>query len=359
MQNIPSSTSEVENLLVLEQVARAHMSPLLWAALGGSDEQWSLRRNVAALRALPIVGGVADPAARADISTTIFGTALASPILVGPAPFSPSASSVYRGTSAVGAGLVLQEAFTIESVRPSGTGELLQQLYFHGHHRTKAMIARAVDHGARGIVLTVDVRSSTSREHLERTRVRFREESTLEAIACHVRARRQGFTPPPFDPDDIRPFASRHPEFSWSELTSVRRYTGVPLVLKGIMCAEDAVLALEHGADGIVVSNHGGRAQDRVPATIEVLPEIVAAVGDRLAVFVDGGFRSGLDVLKALACGARAVLVVRPIFWSLASLGESGPEHVLRILNRQLCEAMAARGCESLESVGRSLLPDQ
>lgn len=143
---------------------------------------------------------------------------------------------------------------------------------------------------------------------------------------------------------------------TWDILPWLRSLTSLPILLKGILTAEDAHLALEYGAAGMIVSNHGGRQLDSTVAGIEALPEVVEAVDGRCEVYVDGGIRRGTDVLKALAFGARAVLVGRPILWGLAVNGEGGVYHVLQLLRAELELAMALAGCPTLGSITRSLV---
>jgi len=135
----------------------------------------------------------------------------------------------------------------------------------------------------------------------------------------------------------------------------VRSLTSLPIVLKGILTAEDAVLAIKHGIDGIIVSNHGGRQLDGVSASIEALPEVVEAVDKRCEVYLDGGIRRGTDILKALALGAQAVLIGRPILWGLAANGAQGVCHVLELLRAELELAMILAGRPTLDSIDRSL----
>ena len=136
----------------------------------------------------------------------------------------------------------------------------------------------------------------------------------------------------------------------------LRSVTSLPIVLKGILTEEDAALAVKHGVDAIVVSNHGGRQLDSVPASVEVLPEIVAAVAGRCEVYLDGGIRRGTDILKALSLGARAVLVGRPILYGLAVNGAEGVAHVLEILRSELELAMVLAGCSDIRNISRSLV---
>ncbi|XP_070566193.1 2-Hydroxyacid oxidase 2-like [Ptychodera flava] len=143
---------------------------------------------------------------------------------------------------------------------------------------------------------------------------------------------------------------------TWEDITWIKTMTTLPVILKGIVTVEDAVLAAEHNVQGIIVSNHGGRQLDGVPATIDVLSDIVDAVGDKLEVYVDGGIRTGTDVLKALALGARAVFIGRPVLYGLACDGEEGVKSVLQILRDELRRAMALTGCSRISDISRDLL---
>jgi 4-hydroxymandelate oxidase len=143
---------------------------------------------------------------------------------------------------------------------------------------------------------------------------------------------------------------------TWKDIAWLASESGLPILVKGICRADDAVLAVEHGASGVIVSNHGGRQLDGAPATIDVLPEVAAAVGSQVPVLVDGGIRRGTDVLKALARGARAVLVGRPVLWGLASGGAQGVTGVLNMLHRELDIAMALSGCANLAEITPDLV---
>jgi 4-hydroxymandelate oxidase len=157
---------------------------------------------------------------------------------------------------------------------------------------------------------------------------------------------------PPGDLDDL-PFDA---SLSWRDLEWVRGLSSLPLLLKGVMTAEDAVIAVEHGVDGIVVSNHGGRQLDGVAGTLDALPEVVDAVAGRAEVLLDGGVRRGTDVVKALALGARAVLVGRPYLWGLAAAGDMGVRRTLEILRDELVTAMRLTGATSVEEVTRAMV---
>jgi isopentenyl diphosphate isomerase/L-lactate dehydrogenase-like FMN-dependent dehydrogenase len=174
--------------------------------------------------------------------------------------------------------------------------------------------------------------------------------------------------PPPIARMAGRPQAARAPQgnpyrvgggrlwYNWKYVDDIRKMLTVPLLAKGILTAEDAKLCVEHGLNGIIVSNHGGRSMDYDPSTLEVLPEIVDAVQGRIPVIVDSGFRTGTDMLKALALGAKAVCVGRGVRWGLASFGMEGVQKVLEILQRELLMAMAQTGMSSLSSIDRTLV---
>jgi isopentenyl diphosphate isomerase/L-lactate dehydrogenase-like FMN-dependent dehydrogenase len=147
-------------------------------------------------------------------------------------------------------------------------------------------------------------------------------------------------------------FSLVSPRLTWADLDRLVGDAGLPVLLKGVMTGEDAALACEHGAAGVVVSNHGGRQLDGVAATADLLPEVVEAVAGRVEVLVDGGIRRGTDVLKALALGARAVLVGRPALWGLAAAGEAGAAHVLALLRDEIAISLALLGCASPADVG-------
>jgi 4-hydroxymandelate oxidase len=144
------------------------------------------------------------------------------------------------------------------------------------------------------------------------------------------------------------------PTLTWRDLEWLHEHSGLPVIAKGILTAEDAVLAAEHGCDAVVVSNHGGRQLDRAVASLDALPEVVEAVGDRVEVLMDGGIRRGADVAIALALGAKAVLIGRPVIWGLAARGADGVQHVFELLRDELLLALALLGCPSPDALGLS-----
>jgi isopentenyl diphosphate isomerase/L-lactate dehydrogenase-like FMN-dependent dehydrogenase len=212
------------------------------------------------------------------------------------------------------------------------------QLYcFEDEGVTRALVDQAVEHGYSAIVLTVDAPRGGRRERDLRTGFQVPPEVAVPSVAAALGH--------PARLTIAELFAMFDRSLTWRDLERIRGLSDLPLLVKGVLTEEDARLACEAGVDGIVVSNHGGRQLDGVAATIDALPEVVEAVEDRVEVFVDGGIRRGTDVVKALALGARAALVGRPVLWGLAAGGEEGVRHVLELLRDELELALLLCGC--------------
>jgi isopentenyl diphosphate isomerase/L-lactate dehydrogenase-like FMN-dependent dehydrogenase len=210
------------------------------------------------------------------------------------------------------------------------------QLYIRRLRHAEALVVRAQAAGYRALVLTVDTPRLGNRER-------------------DIRNNFEGFPTPNYDSDGKEePFMGD--TLTWDILDWLRSLTSLPILLKGILTAEDALLAVERGVAGIIVSNHGGRQLDGAVPSIEALPEVIAAVDGRCEVYLDGGIRRGTDVLKALALGARAVLIGRPILWGLAVDGAAGAQRVLEILRAELEKAMILAGRPTLASIDRTLV---
>ena len=229
------------------------------------------------------------------------------------------------------------------------TGPVWFQLYvFKDREVTASLVKRAEAAGCKAIVLTVDAPVLGKRERDVRNRFTLPEHLSLKNL---LPAECQEL------PKSVAGFASLFDAtLTWKDIEWLARLTKLPVLVKGILRSDDALRAVRHGASGIIVSNHGARQLDTTPATILVLPEIVDAVAGAVEVYVDGGIRRGTDVLKAMACGARAVLVGRPILWGLALGGEAGVKFVLEILREEFDLAMALSGCTSLTAITRDLV---
>lgn len=333
------------NVFDYETLAQARMELAAWNYYqSGSDDEVTLRANRAAFERIQLRPRVLVDASACATRTTVLGIPVAMPILIAPTAFHCLAHSEGECATAKGAGragtlMVASTSSTrsLEATASAASGPLWFQLYVADREGTEELVHRATEAGYRALVLTVD---SPRWGHKERSiRSGFR-------LPAHLRKAN-------FSNDKA---AERSIALTWESLAWLRSLTPLPLILKGILTAEDAALAVEHGVDGIIVSNHGGRQLDGVAASIEVLPEITAAVDKRCEIYLDGGIRRGTDVLKALALGAGAVLVGRPALWGLAVNGAEGVYHVLEILRAELELAMVLAGCPALDCVSASLV---
>lgn len=341
---------EPVNLFEYEALAQAKMAPAFWDFYqGGSDDEVTLRANRATfehIRLRPRV--LVDVSTSAlDTRTTVLGTPVSMPILVAPTALHCLAHPEGECATAQGAGMAntLMVASTtstrsLEEIAQAAGGPLWFQLYVYPNPQVaEGLVQRAEAAGYRAIVLTVDLPPLGNREKDKRNNVTI--------------------PPPPFYEANfvgVEKMGQEWVTLNWESLSWLRSITSLPILLKGILTAEDALLAIEHGIAGIIVSNHGGRQLDTAIASIEALPEIVEAVAGRCEVYVDGGIRRGTDILKALALGARAVLIGRPALWGLAVDGAQGVFQVLEILRKELELAMALSGRPTLASIDRTLL---
>ncbi len=307
---------------------------------GGSGDEWTLeenRRSFDRWRLRPrFLRGSGEP----DPSTTILGTPVAFPVLVAPWAYQglahPDGELATTRAAAAAATIMVVSSTTIdflEDVATSSTGPKWWQLYvFQDRDVTEKMLARVVASGYEAICLTID----------------------LPVFGLRHRDTRNGFVPPIGAPSSKLRY---DPTLSWDDVAWIRERTpDLPFVVKGVLTAEDAELAVNAGVDAIIVSNHGGRQLDWSPAGLVALPEVVDAVAGRVPVLMDGGVRRGTDVLKALALGAAAVLVARPTAWGLAVDGEAGVADVLRILRAEFENAMALTGCRTVEEITSALV---
>jgi 4-hydroxymandelate oxidase len=229
------------------------------------------------------------------------------------------------------------------------------QLYvYRDRGATDALVRRVEAAGCRALVLTVDTPLLGRRERDVRNRFALPPDLGIENLHAAGYAR----MPPAGGDSGLAAYAAEllDPALTWDAIAWLRSITALPVLVKGVVRADDAVRAIERGAAGVVVSNHGGRQLDAAPATIEVLPRIADAVAGRGEVLLDGGVRRGTDVLKAIALGARAVLVGRPVLWGLAAAGREGVAAALATLRRELDLAMALCGCPDVASVTRDLV---
>lgn len=345
------------SLREFESEARKHLDPAVYDYFaGGSDDEVTLRANEAAFARISLVPRILCGAGKPELSITVLGCHTSMPVLIAPTAFHRLAHpegerATARAAAAAKIIMILSMASTvpIEDVageaRAATSGDeanLWFQLYLQPDLQfTEAVVRRAEAAGCSALVVTVDSPVFGRRERDLRN-----DFLDLPPRMCCENLRDKG---------EVRDLVFSH-DFSWRHIDWLRKLTSLKIVLKGIMHAADAELAVSHGADAVMVSNHGGRQLDTVPATIDLLPAIADAIEDRIPVLMDGGIRRGTDVVKALALGATAVAVGRPVLWGLAVGGDAGVKQVLEMLRSEVDRALALCGCASPHDVSRDLL---
>ena len=351
------------NLHELEALAKAKLPQLTWDYYAaGADDERCVRRNIDAYEKIHLHYRVLVDVARRALATTVLGERLAMPIAVAPTAFHRLAHpdgelATVRGAGDAGTLFILSTLSNtaVEQVVAAASGPVWFQLYvYKDRGATEALVRRVEAAGCRALVLTVDAPLLGRRERDVKNRFGLPPELGVENLHA------AGYAPVPSAGGEsglAAYFADLlDPALTWDVLPWLRSITRLPILIKGIVRVDDAVRAVSHGAAGVVVSNHGGRQLDASPATIDVLPRIVDAVAGRGEILVDGGVRRGTDVLKALALGARAVLVGRPVLWGLASGGREGVAGALGVLRRELDLAMALCGCTDASAITRDLV---
>jgi isopentenyl diphosphate isomerase/L-lactate dehydrogenase-like FMN-dependent dehydrogenase len=339
------------NASEFERLAEGKVEPGPWGYFaGGAGDERTLADNVAAFgrwrlrpRMLVDVGSVTT-------ETSVLGREVSMPVLVAPTAFQQLAHpdgdlAVARGTAAAGTVMCLSTlggASPAELAEAAPGGRHWFQLYWSRDREfTQALVEAAAEAGFEAIVLTIDLPAAGRRERDLRAAFEIPEDLPLPNLARHLGG------------GDFHATLGQvvDPTITWRDLEWLRSVSSLPLIVKGILTSEDARLACEHGVDGVVVSNHGGRQLDGAPASLDALPEIVDAVSGRCLVVMDGGVRRGTDVVTALALGARAVLVGRPVLWALAVGGEEGVQRVLELLRAEVELALQLLGCPTPEAV--------
>ena len=325
------------NIRDLERQAEAILDPGVFGYFaGGACDELTLNENVAAFSRLSLLPRVLVDVSTVDTSTSLLGLPLAMPLVVAPVAFqrlvSPDGEpGMARAAEAAGSIFTLS---TIATSRPSEVmaGNRWMQVYvFRDRAVTRAIVDEAVETGFQALVLTVDAPRAGRRE-----RDRYSGFALPADLGVPAIGERSMTVAELFDLIDR--------SLTWTDLAELVSESPLPVLVKGIHTAEDALLAVEHGAAGVVVSNHGGRQLDGVPATIEMLPAIADALGGRTTLLMDGGVRRGTDVLKAVALGADAVMAGRAVLWGLACGGQAGAETALRILRDEIELGMTLLG---------------
>jgi len=337
-----------------ERLAEERIAPDLWCYYaGGAGDEVTLRANVASFRRWAFRQRVLTDVSRVSGETEILGLRLSMPLLVAPtalqALLTPEGElATARACAAVGTAMCVSTivSHTHEEIRAAAPeASRWQQLYvLEDRALTEEHLAEANEAGYSAVVLTVDTPMWGRRERDLRLGFRIPADLRLPYVSADASHRAKGIAYLPVSPS-----------LTWDDIGWVaERAGGRPVVVKGVLTAPDAELAVEHGAAAVIVSNHGGRQLDGLPATLDALPEVAHAVGGRVPVLMDGGIRRGTDVLKALALGADATLVGRPILYGLAADGEAGARRVLELLRDEIVRGLALIGCRSPGDVGRS-----
>lgn len=354
---VPASGMEVVTLEDVQHLAEAKLEEgaRTYIAIGAGHEQ-TLRENTEAFKRIFFRPRIFMDVERVTTSTTVLGRTISFPIGLAPSAAHKIASlqgeiGTAKAAQDAGTVMILSSLSTVslEDVRAAAPGCLLwQQTYiFRDRSITESLVKRAAARGFSAIVVTAD--SPVPGDGV----LRLGYLGTLPQGLSFANI--EGAFPNGLDgcktTDKYWSGMEEVPSATWDDIDWLRSLSELPVVVKGVLTAEAALAAHRHGAAAVIVSNHGGRQLDGTPATIDVLPEVVAAVGDKMEVYLDGGVRTGADVVKALALGARAVFVGRPVVWGLAYDGKQGVDRVLQILKEELERTMQLLGCSEIRDL--------
>jgi 4-hydroxymandelate oxidase len=362
------------NVMDFEAAARRSIPPAHFGYIAsGVDDEVTLKANRDGFNRYQLRPRRLVDVSRVDLRTELFGSPLESPILIAPVgsqkAFHPDGElATARAARVKHTQMILSTVTTcgVEDVAQAAGGPIWYQLYPTSQWKvTEHLVRRAEAAGCPVLVLTIDLPAGRNPETLQR----FKRLDTRKCSSCHgtgpeaqrpedrtIPLASNSKRKPMFDGIDMSGVTIYNAALTWDSVRRLRALTRMKLVLKGIMTREDAQLCCEHGVDGMIVSNHGGRAEDSGRATIECLPEIMDAVRARMPVLIDSGFRRGTDVFKALALGARAVCIGRPYVWGLGAFGQAGVERVLDLLHRELELVMKQCGTTSVNQISRSYI---
>ena len=350
------------NVADFERAARRRLAgPVFDYYAGGAEDERTLERNRASFDRFVFLPRVLVDVSRVHTATTVLGTPVATPILLAPTAYQrlghrEGETATARAAGAAGSLMVASTMATrsLEEIAAAASGPLWFQLYASPDRSlTERLVSRAEKAGYRALVVTVDTPRLGRRERDLRTNFRLPAGLQLANLAGEEgrTTRWQSLPGRASAANDLL-----DPSLTWDAVKWLRGLTSLPLILKGIMRAADAQVAVDMGVAGVWVSNHGGRQLDAGQGTILALPAVAEAVAGRAEVYVDGGIRRGTDVLKALALGARAAFIGRPFLWGLAVGGESGVKRVLDLLKHELETSMALAGVNDVTNVDRSLV---
>ncbi|HVH28280.1 MAG TPA: alpha-hydroxy acid oxidase [Vicinamibacterales bacterium] len=356
---VPTTPAQALNVFELEAAARKALPPAHWGYIAsGVDDDETLKANRDGFARYQVRARRLVDVGNIDLSTELYGTTWETPIVLCPIGSTKIANpegelAVARAAKAKKTLQIIstQASYPVEEITAARGAPVWFQLYTtNSFDATRTMLKRAQAAGCPVVAVTVDTPAGRNTE----TQTRFRRLDTRDCASCHTGDNGGSPPKPMFDGINMKGIGLTSPSLTWDFVKRMKDTTTMKVVLKGIETREDAELSVQHGVDGIIVSNHGGRAHSSGRGTIDCLPEVVQGVNRRIPVLVDGGFRRGTDIFKALALGATAVGIGRPYLYGLAAFGQPGVERALDILRRELALIMGQCGVSSLKQLGSS-----
>lgn len=353
---------QLVNISDFENLAKEKLTQMAYDYYSsGANDEITLRENIDAYKRIFLKYRVLVDVSRIDMSTEVLGQKISMPLIIAPTAFHKMAhadgeAAVAKAAGSAGTIMILSTLSNtdVEEVVNATSGPVWFQLYVYKDREvTKELVRRAEVAGCRAIVLTVDAPFLGTRERDVRNNFTLPDGLSVKNLLPVNKG-----DLPESNESNLSGYVQEHldPSLSWKDIAWLRSITELPVLIKGISCKEDALIAVEHGAAGIVVSNHGGRQLDTCRATIDVLPEVADAVQGKTEILIDGGIRRGTDILKAVALGAKAVLIGRPVIWGLTADGENGVKSVLGIFRKEFHLAMALCGCDSVDKINREFI---
>ncbi|XP_016490103.1 peroxisomal (S)-2-hydroxyacid oxidase GLO4-like isoform X1 [Nicotiana tabacum] len=347
---------EPVNINEFEELARQALPKMYYDFFaGGAEDQYTLKENTEAFRRITIRPRMLVDVSRIDMSTVILGNKTSAPIIVAPtsshqlAHFEGEVATA-RGAAACNVimGLAFTSTCTVEEVASSCNAVRFLQTFAFKRDIIELVVRKAESSGFRAIILTADTPRLGKKEADIKNKMIAPRLGNFEGLISTEVVSDKSSTVEAYTAETL------DPSFCWKDIAWLKSVTKLPILIKGILTSEDAIKAIEAGVAGIIVSNHGARQLDYTPATISVLEEVVNAVQGKVPVLLDGGIRRGTDIFKALALGAKAVLIGRPVIYGLAAKGESGVKQVIEMLKNELEQTMALAGCCNVNDITRS-----
>ncbi|XP_004235560.1 peroxisomal (S)-2-hydroxyacid oxidase GLO4 [Solanum lycopersicum] len=347
---------EPVNVNEFEELARQVLPKISYDFFsGGAEDQHTLKQNIEAFRRITIRPRILVDVSKIDMSTIILGHKTSAPIIVAPTSSHQLAHpegevATARGAAACNVimGVAFTSTCTMEEVASSCKAVRFIQTFAFKREITANMVQRAERNGFRAIILTADTPRLGRKEADIKNKMIAPPFKNFEGLISTVAVSDKG--------SNVEAYAAEtlDPSFCWKDIAWLKSITKLPILIKGVLTGEDATKAIEAGVAGIIVSNHGARQLDYTPATISALEEVVHAVQVKVPVLFDGGIRRGTDIFKALALGAKAVLIGRPVIYGLAAKGETGVKQVIEMLKNELEQTMALAGCRTVDDITRS-----